>query len=94
MALPPTFSGSIDTHVHFWNPQRLRYPWLTTVPSLNRAYLPADYTEGCSASPVSKFIFVECECDEMHSLEEVAWVSDLAHTEPRLSGIIAHAART
>ena len=34
--------GVLDSHVHFWDPQRLRYPWLAGEPALNRAFLPVD----------------------------------------------------
>jgi L-fuconolactonase len=85
-------AGLIDTHVHFWDPQGLRYPWLAAVPALNRTYTPKDYDAASTASGIAKFIFVECDCDPAQNLEEVAWVSAFARTESRLGGIIAHAA--
>ena len=33
----------VDTHVHLWDPQRLRYRWLDGNAKLNRSHLPADY---------------------------------------------------
>ena len=33
----------VDSHVHFWDPAALPYPWLAGIPVLDRAYLPADY---------------------------------------------------
>lgn len=32
-----------DAHVHFWDPTRLSYPWLGSVPALARPFLPEDY---------------------------------------------------
>jgi L-fuconolactonase len=82
----------VDTHVHFWDPARLRYPWLGSVPPLGRAFLPADYSEQAVLPNVSKWVFVECGCDPASSLEEANWVAGLATTEPRLRGIVARAA--
>ncbi|MDO8543385.1 MAG: amidohydrolase family protein [Opitutaceae bacterium] len=82
----------IDAHVHFWDPRRFRYPWLASLPALNRAFLPEDYQQASAFSRVAKFIFVECDCDAPHRLDEVKWISDLARIESRLKGIVAHAA--
>ena len=81
----------VDSHVHFWNQQRLNYPWLTGVPALNRAFLPDEYTNATIAANVSKMIFVECGCEASQSFDEVNWIGELAAREPRLKGIIAQA---
>jgi L-fuconolactonase len=86
---PPT---RIDTHVHFWDPARLAYPWLAGVPALNRAFLPSDYAAQAPMTDVAKLVFVECGCDPMSSLAEARWVAGLAAAEPRLRGIVARAA--
>lgn len=82
----------VDTHVHFWDPARLRYPWLGAVPALGRAFLPADYSAQALLPNAAKWVFVECGCDPASSLMEANWVAGLAATEPRLHGIVARAA--
>ena len=82
----------IDTHVHFWDPTCLQYPWLDALPSLHRACLPDEYSRDTADTNISKMIFVECGCNRQQALAEVAWVSKLASEEPRLSGIVAQAA--
>ncbi|MBL9199254.1 MAG: amidohydrolase family protein [Opitutaceae bacterium] len=81
----------IDTHVHLWDPARLRYPWLAGVPKLNRPHLPEDFRRACGPVAVAKMIFVECGRDPADAQAEAEWVADLARTEPRLRGIVAHA---
>jgi len=82
----------VDTHVHFWNPQLLSYPWLAGVPPLNRAFMPADYAAQALLPNVAKLVFVECGCDPARSLEEARWIAGLAAAEPRIAGIVARAA--
>lgn len=82
----------VDTHVHFWDPQQLVYPWLTSVPVLNRTFLPGDYAAQGALPNVAKLVFVECGCDPAGSLAEARWVAGLAAAEPRLRGIVAQAA--
>jgi predicted TIM-barrel fold metal-dependent hydrolase len=81
----------VDSHVHLWNPKQLRYGWLNGLPALNRAFLPADFAAASVNSNVDKMIFVECGCEPAQNFAEINWISDLAKTEPRLKGIIAHA---
>jgi L-fuconolactonase len=81
----------VDSHVHFWNPTRLRYSWLDGLPALNGAFLPADFATASVISNVGKIIFIECGCESAQSLAEVNWISDLAKNESRIMGIVAHA---
>lgn len=78
----------VDTHVHFWNPDRLHYPWLADVPSLRKPCLPADYRAACGDIHVEKMVFVQAECDTAEYREEAAWVTALARTEKRLAGLV------
>ena len=80
----------VDSHVHLWDPTRLRYPWLDELPALNRAFLPSEFATAASGSSVSKVIFVECGCGPRQNLAEVDWVTSLAKHESRIKGIISH----
>jgi L-fuconolactonase len=81
----------VDAHVHFWNPERLSYPWLANVPELRRPFLPDNYATATKAASVDKMIFVECGCAPAQSLDEAGWVTELAAREPRLKGMVAQA---
>ena len=81
----------VDSHVHFWNPARLRYSWLDGLPALNREFLPSDFAAASANSNVTKIIFIESGCEPVQNLAEVNWASALVKGEPRLKGIVAHA---
>jgi L-fuconolactonase len=81
----------IDTHLHVWDPQLIRYPWLDDNALLNRPYLLADYRTATSSVPIEAMIFVQCEADFSCFEAEAAWVAELARTEPRIKGMVAWA---
>ncbi len=83
----------IDTHVHFWNPQTLRYPWIEQGSLFDRAFSPADYVRSSGACAASSgIVFVEADAHSSCSLEEARWVRELATAEPRIRGIVARVA--
>ena len=81
----------VDTHLHIWDPTKLRYPWLDDVPFLNRAFLIDDYREACGPIDVEKMVFVQAEADFSLFRDEAAWVSEVARIDPRIRGIVAWA---
>ncbi|MDR0719819.1 MAG: amidohydrolase family protein [Treponema sp.] len=80
--------GIVDTHVHVWDVEKMRYPWLDDVPFLNRSFTLADYKDACGEVQVDKMVFVQCECDPAQHLNEVEWITAQAKTEPRLKGLV------
>jgi len=80
----------VDSHVHFWDPAVLHYPWLEVVPALRRSFLPGDL-ESVTESKVDAVIFVEANCLASESLKEVEFVERLASAEARIMGIVAYA---
>jgi L-fuconolactonase len=81
----------IDTHVHFWDPERLRYDWLASVPAINRSFLPAHLLEAATDLYLEKIVFVQADTAPEQAMDEVAWISELAVDEPRIAGIVADA---
>lgn len=86
----PDFSV-VDTHVHLWDPKRLRYAWLDDSPALNRAFLPADFQKACGDVRVEKIVFVQADCQPSQAVDELAWVAGLAETNPPIAGAVAFA---
>ena len=82
-------AGIVDSHVHFWDPEVLHYPWLTGAPSLDRAFLPTDYAAATGPIPIDRMVFVEANCRPDEAGREVEFVERLAQGEPRVAGIVA-----
>lgn len=82
----------VDTHVHLWDPKRLRYSWLDGNDLLNRPYLVEDYRQDCGDVAVEAMVFLECYADFTATggqyVEELRFVLDEAAREPRLKGIV------
>ena len=81
----------IDAHVHFWDPERLSYPWLLGVPAINRRFTPEEYRSATAGVPITGIVFVQADVAPEHSLAEVEWVAELARNEPRIKAIVAFA---
>lgn len=79
----------VDAHVHFWNPAELDYPWIDPVPSLRRAFLPADYTSASADASVARLVVVEANAAPSQAMREVAYFDRLAESDPRIAGIVA-----
>jgi len=79
----------LDSHVHFWDPARLEYPWLEGHPSLQRPFLPADYSSDIPSVLVGGILVVEGNPLPEQGLEEVSFFEELAEADPRISGIVA-----
>ncbi|HVU22984.1 MAG TPA: amidohydrolase family protein [Opitutus sp.] len=76
----------IDAHMHFWDRARMPYSWLHEVPSIwNRHATETIHAEAGPDLP-DKIVFVEAGAPP---LDEVAWVEQLAASEPRISAIVA-----
>jgi L-fuconolactonase len=79
----------VDTHVHFWDPLKLQYPWLASVKSLQRSYGPKDFSAAFASASIEKMVFVECNVRADQTEQEVSWVESLALDERRLAAIVA-----
>lgn len=82
----------IDTHLHLWDPKRLRYTWLDGNALLNKPYLVEDYRRDCGKVAVEAMVFLECYCDFTPAggqyIDEIEFVEDEASRDPRLIGIV------
>lgn len=81
----------VDSHVHFWDPGYLTYPWLHPLPQLNRPFLPPDFRNAIKGLPVEKIVYVQGDCLPEEGLAEVAWVQSFAEQQKLVHGIVAFA---
>ena len=81
----------VDAHVHLYDVQRLSYGWLANVPKINRTWLLKDFDAARQDVKVDKFVFAEVAVDPGLHIKEAAFVQEMADTDPRLAGMIAHA---
>jgi L-fuconolactonase len=81
----------IDTHVHFWDPGRIRYPWLDGNALLNQPYRVDDYRKDFADVPVEAMVFVQCEAEFSAYAQEAAWVAEQAVVDPRIKAMVAWA---
>jgi L-fuconolactonase len=81
----------VDTHVHFWDPRRLKYSWLQDDVLLNRPYEVRDYPTRQDDATIDALVFVECDTDPGQSLEEIRFVEEQARADQRIRAIVAHA---
>ena len=81
----------VDSHIHFWDPNGLRYGWLDEVPKIKRPFLPTDLTNQLGSYSLEKIVFVQAGAHPDDALAEVEWVTKLALKDSRISGIVADA---
>lgn len=81
----------IDAHVHLWDPQRFRIPWIDGSELLNRRYLLDEYRAHTAGLPIEAFVYLQVEVAPAYALLEAQFVAELAAEEPRLRGIVAWA---
>ena len=78
----------VDAHVHFWDPGVFDYPWLATVPDLDRPFLPPDLPPDPGRQGI---VFVQADCLPGQSVAEASWVDGLREAGAPVVGAVAHA---
>lgn len=81
----------VDSHIHFWDPGKLSYPWLANVPVISGPHLPPDLAQQAQEVNLQGIVFVQAGATDEAWLAEARWVTELAISEPRIRGIVAHA---
>ena len=80
----------IDAHLHLWDVNRFTYPWLKTVPSINRTFQLTDYRQATNGYEIDKLIFVQAECLPRQNWEEIAFAGEQASADTRIQGVVGY----
>ncbi len=80
----------IDSHVHLWDRGVLTYRWLDGL-GIDGPYRIDDVPARVAGAGLDGFVFVQAECHESESFDEVEWVLDQGANERPglLRGIVA-----
>lgn len=82
----------IDTHLHIWDPTRLRYSAFKGHPLFDRPYHVEDYRRDCGKVQVEAMVFLECYADFWDGggqyIDEIRFVEAEARRDPRIRAIV------
>ena len=76
--------GRIDSHQHFWNPERGDYPWMPRSGPLVRCFLPDDLLSLLGQSGFLGTVAVQAAPTQA----ETRWLLELAETNPWILGVV------
>lgn len=81
----------LDSHLHLWDVNTLKYPWLNEAPAIANSHFLEDYKNATTDIPIEKMVFVQCETEPSQFVDEVSWVSEQAEIDQRIKGIVSWA---
>jgi predicted TIM-barrel fold metal-dependent hydrolase len=91
----------VDAHVHLWELNHIRYPWLTppfcedgpngSVKKIATPYLLENYHTDAQDFSVQKIVHVEAGAHPEDALKETQWLQTMADTTGFPHAIVAHA---
>ncbi len=76
-AAQPEMPRIVDTHVHLWDLNRLRLPWIEKNSPLARSYLMKDYQTAIDGLNVVKSVYMEVDVDPRDLNAEADFVLDI-----------------
>jgi L-fuconolactonase len=81
----------VDSHVHLWDPQRFRMPWLDDDPKLRRQFGLAELTRDAGELALQAMVYVQVDTTPAYGLVEARWAVEQANHDPRLQAVVAWA---
>lgn len=77
---------TIDAHQHYWQIQNFEYAWHKQVnlPEMNKDFLPVDILPQMQALGIQYSVLIQAD----NSLDETAWMLDLARRYPHIAGVV------
>jgi len=91
----------VDAHVHLWELNHIRYPWLTppfsddgpngSVKTIATPYLLENYLTDAQDISIQKIVHIEAGAHAEDALKETQWLQTMADTAGFPQAIVAHA---
>ncbi|MEH3122155.1 MAG: amidohydrolase family protein [Sphingomonas phyllosphaerae] len=91
----------VDAHIHLWDLDRLRYPWLTppfaddgpngSVAAIARTFTVADYRAQAAPWNMVGAVHIDAGADPAQALDETRWLETIAAADGLPSAIVAFA---
>jgi predicted TIM-barrel fold metal-dependent hydrolase len=78
----------LDSHVHIWHPERMRIPWLDSIPSLNQAMWLDDYAAATQGLDIEGFVYLQVEVAPPYALIEATEIVKLSRQNPLVRGVV------
>lgn len=78
----------VDSHVHLWNPERYRMPWLDAAPAINRRMELPEYEAATEGVQIEGLVYLEVDVARPYSLLEARDLVRLAERDGRILGIV------
>src|ERR1043166_4717427 len=76
-AAQPEMQRIVDTHVHLWDLNRLRLPWIEKNSPLARSYVMKDYQTAIEGLNVVKGVYMEVDVSTKDLVAEAEFVLDV-----------------
>ena len=84
MSQPPA-AGPIDAHQHFWDLERVEYPWLTPdLAQIHRTFEPAELEPLLDATGIARTVLVQAA----NSFEDTGYMLEQADRHPWIAGVV------
>lgn len=80
----------IDSHVHLYDVNQLRYGWMAGAPTLASTHEMSEFDQARGNTEVDGLVFVEVDVDAGLHIEEARYVAGLADQDKRIKAIVAH----
>src|SRR5579859_645896 len=81
----------VDSHVHLWDPQRFRMPWLDDNAHLRQRFELPEYAAATQGLPVEAMVYLQVDVTPAYGLLEATWAAERAERDGRVLGIVAWA---
>lgn len=82
----------IDSHLHIWDQNQLRYSAFAANPLFSHPYNIEDYHRDCGTLDIEAMVFLECYADFWEGggqyIDEIKFVESEAKRDPRIKGIV------